>query len=243
MPIVCGHEFSGHVVDVGEGVSGFDVGELVGVAPLLPCRVCDQCATGNFSRCRNYDYFGSRRDGAYAEFVGGAGRQSSQSPGRRRSARGRDDGSRLDRAARHVEGAARRWAQRGGRRGLRPDRAVRHPVDEADGMHRGRRGRPCLGAETRTGARSGGDAHVPRPRAPPPGPAVRPGHRGRGRAVLDQSRDATGCGPGGHVVFIGIPVSDVPLDNKTFQHLCVRKCRCTGRGIPSARPFPVRNGP
>ena len=36
MPIICGHEFSGHIVDVGEGVRGFDVGELVGVAPLLP---------------------------------------------------------------------------------------------------------------------------------------------------------------------------------------------------------------
>ena len=27
------------------------------------------------------------------------------------------------------------------------------------------------------------------------------------------------AGPGGHVVFIGIPVSDIPLENKTFQHL------------------------
>ena len=53
----------------GEGVRGYDAGELVGVAPMLPCRVCDQCLTSNFSRCRNYDYFGSRRDGAYAEFV------------------------------------------------------------------------------------------------------------------------------------------------------------------------------
>ena len=69
MPIICGHEFSGEIVEVGEEVNGFDVGELVGVAPMLPCRVCDQCMTGNFSRCRNYDYFGSRRDGAYAEFV------------------------------------------------------------------------------------------------------------------------------------------------------------------------------
>ena len=69
MPIICGHEFSGQIIDIGEGVSGFEIGELVGVAPLLPCRVCDQCLTGNFSRCRNYDYFGSRRDGAYAEFV------------------------------------------------------------------------------------------------------------------------------------------------------------------------------
>jgi L-iditol 2-dehydrogenase len=69
MPIVCGHEFSGHIAEMGAGVESFSEGELVGVAPLIPCGACDQCATGNFSRCRNYDYFGSRRDGAYAEYV------------------------------------------------------------------------------------------------------------------------------------------------------------------------------
>ncbi len=69
MPIICGHEFSGHIVDVGVGVTGFAKGELVGVAPMIPCRTCDQCQTGNFSRCRDYDYFGSRCDGAYTEYV------------------------------------------------------------------------------------------------------------------------------------------------------------------------------
>jgi len=48
MPLVCGHEFSGHIVALGPDVKGFDVGELVGVVPLIPCRGCDQCATGNF---------------------------------------------------------------------------------------------------------------------------------------------------------------------------------------------------
>src|SRR5690606_27017621 len=66
MPIVCGHEFSGHVSEIGEGVEGISIGELMGVPPMLPCYKCDQCMTGNFSRCRDYDYFGSRRDGAYA---------------------------------------------------------------------------------------------------------------------------------------------------------------------------------
>lgn len=69
MPIICGHEFSGHIAEIGEGVEKFQKGDLVGVAPLIPCGVCDQCATGNFSRCRDYDYFGSRRDGAYAQYV------------------------------------------------------------------------------------------------------------------------------------------------------------------------------
>lgn len=69
MPLITGHEFSAHIDSLGEGTEGWTVGELVAVAPLLPCGKCDQCLIGSFSRCRNYDYFGSRRDGAYAEFV------------------------------------------------------------------------------------------------------------------------------------------------------------------------------
>ena len=68
-PLICGHEFSGHVVDAGANVAGFAQGDLVSVPPLLPCRQCESCAEGNFSLCENYDYFGSRRDGAYAQFV------------------------------------------------------------------------------------------------------------------------------------------------------------------------------
>ena len=69
MPIICGHEFSGRIMKLGDGVGGFSEGELVAVVPLIPCRHCDQCLTGNFSRCRDYNYFGSRCDGAYAECV------------------------------------------------------------------------------------------------------------------------------------------------------------------------------
>lgn len=68
-PIICGHEFSGHVVDAGADVTGFSQGDLVSVPPLLPCRKCESCREGHFSLCEDYDYFGSRRDGAYAQFV------------------------------------------------------------------------------------------------------------------------------------------------------------------------------
>lgn len=67
--IICGHEFSGHVVEVGEGVTTFSVGDLVTVPPLLPCRSCDSCSAGHFSLCEDYGYFGSRRDGAYARYA------------------------------------------------------------------------------------------------------------------------------------------------------------------------------
>ena len=69
MPIICGHEFAGHVAGLGPGVEGVAVGDLVSVPPLIPCRVCDHCVRGDFGLCESYDYFGSRSDGAYAEYV------------------------------------------------------------------------------------------------------------------------------------------------------------------------------
>ncbi|MEV5712078.1 galactitol-1-phosphate 5-dehydrogenase [Actinoallomurus sp. NPDC052274] len=69
MPIICGHEFAGVVVATGPGVDGVAEGDLVSVPPLIPCFACDPCRQGKFSLCADYDYFGSRRDGAYAEYV------------------------------------------------------------------------------------------------------------------------------------------------------------------------------
>lgn len=68
-PLICGHEFSGHVVETGPDVQGVAVGDLVSVPPMIPCFRCDECQRGRFSLCVDYDYFGSRRDGAYAEYV------------------------------------------------------------------------------------------------------------------------------------------------------------------------------
>ena len=69
MPLVCGHEFSGRVIDAGDDVTGLNIGDLVTVPPLIPCNACDRCREGQFSLCQDYDYFGSRRDGAYTEVV------------------------------------------------------------------------------------------------------------------------------------------------------------------------------
>jgi threonine dehydrogenase-like Zn-dependent dehydrogenase len=45
MPLICGHEFSGHIVDIGRDVTGFRVGDLVAVPPLIACYRCSQCLT------------------------------------------------------------------------------------------------------------------------------------------------------------------------------------------------------
>lgn len=67
-PIILGHEFSGEVVESPKG-SAFTRGAPVVVFPLLPCHHCLPCGTGDYAQCTDYDYFGSRRDGGFAELV------------------------------------------------------------------------------------------------------------------------------------------------------------------------------
>lgn len=68
-PIVIGHEFSGQVVAVADDTDAGWLNKPVGVFPLIPCRVCNPCQNKQYEMCRNYNYLGSRRDGAFAEYV------------------------------------------------------------------------------------------------------------------------------------------------------------------------------
>jgi L-iditol 2-dehydrogenase len=68
-PCIPGHEFSGEIVETGHGVADFKVGDRVTAAPLIPCMSCEWCLQGQYNLCENYDYVGSRSDGAFAEFV------------------------------------------------------------------------------------------------------------------------------------------------------------------------------
>jgi L-iditol 2-dehydrogenase len=68
-PIVLGHEFSGDVVEIGEGVTTIQMGDRVSGAPLIPCMKCDDCQNGNFSLCRHYSFIGSRQQGSNAEYI------------------------------------------------------------------------------------------------------------------------------------------------------------------------------
>jgi L-iditol 2-dehydrogenase len=67
-PLVMGHEFSGFVEEPAVG-GRFSRGARVVVFPLIPCRRCLPCQTGDYAQCMDYDYIGSRRDGAFAPFV------------------------------------------------------------------------------------------------------------------------------------------------------------------------------
>jgi len=67
-PLIMGHEFSGTVEEPAKGGT-HPSGARVAVFPLIPCRRCIPCQTGDFAQCVDYDYLGSRRDGAFAERV------------------------------------------------------------------------------------------------------------------------------------------------------------------------------
>jgi L-iditol 2-dehydrogenase len=68
-PIIPGHEFSGVIVETGKDIKNFKVGDRVTVPPILPCFACEFCEQGHYSLCKNYKYFGSRNDGAFAQYI------------------------------------------------------------------------------------------------------------------------------------------------------------------------------
>ncbi|MBU9725443.1 galactitol-1-phosphate 5-dehydrogenase [Diplocloster modestus] len=68
-PNVLGHEFSGVVEEIGDGVTSVKPGDRVSGVPLVPCMQCEDCQKGNYSLCRNYSFIGSREYGSFAEYV------------------------------------------------------------------------------------------------------------------------------------------------------------------------------
>jgi L-iditol 2-dehydrogenase len=68
-PIIPGHEFSGVIVETGKDIKNFKIGDRVTVPPILPCFSCEFCEQGHYSLCKNYKYFGSRNDGAFAQYI------------------------------------------------------------------------------------------------------------------------------------------------------------------------------
>jgi L-iditol 2-dehydrogenase len=64
-----GHEFAGEIVAVGEEVSQEYLGKKAAVFPLLPCNECEFCQSGYYAQCKKYNYFGSRTDGGFEEYL------------------------------------------------------------------------------------------------------------------------------------------------------------------------------
>ncbi len=68
-PLIPGHEFSGVVEKTGSGAERGLLGKRAGVFPLIPCKKCEPCLSGHFELCRSYSYLGSRCDGGFAEYA------------------------------------------------------------------------------------------------------------------------------------------------------------------------------
>lgn len=68
-PTIIGHEFSGIVEACGEDVNRVSPGQRVVVFPLIWCGKCAPCEQGKYVQCIDYDYLGSRSDGAFAEYI------------------------------------------------------------------------------------------------------------------------------------------------------------------------------
>jgi D-arabinitol dehydrogenase (NADP+) len=68
-PLTPGHEFSGTIVALGEGVRRRRVGERVTADPNIPCLTCTECQRNAFNQCHELQVLGVTRDGAFASYV------------------------------------------------------------------------------------------------------------------------------------------------------------------------------
>ncbi|MCV0429590.1 MAG: alcohol dehydrogenase catalytic domain-containing protein [Roseibium sp.] len=62
-----GHEMSGTVSALGDGVTGFEVGQKVVVRPLDHCGECPACKAGHKHICHNLKFIGIDTEGAFQE--------------------------------------------------------------------------------------------------------------------------------------------------------------------------------
>lgn len=67
---VHGHEFSGTIVALGDGVEGWSIGERIVGGPTMVCGVCEGCRSGHPSQCSGRAHMDVEgRDGAFAGFT------------------------------------------------------------------------------------------------------------------------------------------------------------------------------
>lgn len=68
-PLIPGHELVGQVDQLGDGVTGFDIGAQVTVNPNVYCGYCRYCLSGRLGLCSNAKGLGSNQAGAFAEYI------------------------------------------------------------------------------------------------------------------------------------------------------------------------------
>jgi L-iditol 2-dehydrogenase len=68
-PVILGHEICGEVVQVGPDLSDYKPGDLVGIAPIIPCMHCYACSHGQDNICTTAKVIGCNVHGAMAEYM------------------------------------------------------------------------------------------------------------------------------------------------------------------------------
>ncbi|MFP4363218.1 MAG: L-threonine 3-dehydrogenase [Spirochaetia bacterium] len=68
-PLIPGHEYVGHIVEKGEDVQWYEIGERVSAEGHIFCGVCRSCRAGRRHLCTNALGIGVQRDGGFAEYV------------------------------------------------------------------------------------------------------------------------------------------------------------------------------
>jgi threonine dehydrogenase-like Zn-dependent dehydrogenase len=64
-----GHEISGEVAAVGEGVAHVSAGQPVAIEPVEVCRTCRYCYTGREQLCPERKFLGTMLPGAFADYI------------------------------------------------------------------------------------------------------------------------------------------------------------------------------
>ena len=68
-PLIPGHEFNGEIVEVGQNINDFSIGDRVVVDPNLYCNHCDFCRNEQANHCANWQGVGVTRNGGFAEYI------------------------------------------------------------------------------------------------------------------------------------------------------------------------------
>jgi threonine 3-dehydrogenase len=69
VPMHVGHEYVGEIVEIGQEVQGFSVGDRVSGEGHVTCGYCRNCRAGRRHLCRNTVGVGVNRGGAFAEYL------------------------------------------------------------------------------------------------------------------------------------------------------------------------------
>jgi NADPH:quinone reductase-like Zn-dependent oxidoreductase len=69
LPHILGADIAGEIVEVGDYVSGFNLGQRVLLAPMHFCNHCAKCVAGLQNQCPEFTVFGNRVDGGNCELI------------------------------------------------------------------------------------------------------------------------------------------------------------------------------